>query len=385
MLINTTLPVSKRVVILHHNKLIIIMVKVACPLPECNFETEDLDPAVVVVVLQIHASLHQPGNGSSARGPKLDRPRIDTGADQEAWNTFLRRWENFRVGSNIPDSVAPVQLLQCAGDELSEMLLKTDPGITSRPLQDVLEEMKSLAVIPVAKGIVRAELMQLHQANDESFRAFAAKVRGKAETCGYSLKVTCPCKCNKEFLVDYTVEAIRDVLLAGIGCSDIKQEVLSTDGIHEKTINEIVAFVETREMARNAMSRRTVVAVSNSNMSDNSAAASLSTFKRQKTAYSKPTLQSSRNDQTVPCPECGKAFSPYRRLRNGWNKKPFKECLSCWRTGQRNTRGGVKVQHAECAISQAQPPASRVSAFEDDEQHQMSHHTRFDAGNASLS
>ena len=199
------------------------MVKVACPLPDCNFETEDLEPSIVVVVLQIHASSHQPGNGSSARGPKLDRPRIDTGADQEAWNTFLRRWENFRIGSSIPDSVASVQLLQCAGDELSEMLLKTDPGITSRPLQDVLEEMKSLAVIPVAKGIVRAELMQLHQANDESFRAFAAKVRGKAETCGYSLKVTCPCKCNQEFLVDYTVEAIRDVLLAGIGCADIKQ------------------------------------------------------------------------------------------------------------------------------------------------------------------
>lgn len=91
------------------SKVIVNMVKVTCPLPDCDFETEDLDATVVVVVLQIHASTHQSGN--PVRGPKLDRPRINTGANQEEWNTFLRRWENFRVGSNIPDDVASVQLL----------------------------------------------------------------------------------------------------------------------------------------------------------------------------------------------------------------------------------------------------------------------------------
>ena len=354
------------------------MVIVACPLPECNFKTEDLDPAIVAVLLQIHASSHVLGN--SVRGPKLDRPRIDTGADEEAWNTFLRRWENFREGSSISDSVASVQLLQCAGDELSEMLLKTDPDITSRPLTDVLREMKSLAVIPVAKGIVRAELMQLRQANDESFRAFAAKVRGKAETCGYTLKVTCPCSCNKEFTLDYTVEAIRDVLLAGIGCTEIRQEVLSTEGIQDKTINDLVAFVEKREMARSAMSRRAVVAASNSNAGDVSAA-SLSTFRRQKTQYPNAAPPGARSDQTIPCPECGVPFSPFRKLRNGWNKKPFAECLSCWRAGRRTSRGSLKVQHGECAISQGVPPTSNVSAFQCDHRLQAA---RFDAGNASL-
>ena len=54
-----------------------------------------------------------------------------------------------------------MQLLQCAGDDLSEMLLKADPRISTRPIDDVLAAMKSLAVIPVAKGIVCAELMQM--------------------------------------------------------------------------------------------------------------------------------------------------------------------------------------------------------------------------------
>ncbi len=355
------------------------MVKVPCPMPECNFVAEDVEPSIVAALLQIHASVHSSGGGASARGPKLDRPRIDLGADQEAWNTFMRRWDNFRIGSNISESIAPVQLLQCAGDDLSEMLLKTDPEISSRPIGVVLAEMKALAVIPVAKGIVRAELMQMHQANDESFRAFSARVRGKAETCGYSIRATCPCKCNVEFAVDYTGEAIRDVLLAGIGCVDIRQEVLSTQGVHEMTINQLVGFVEQREMARNAMTRRPVSAAASSNMNGGTTA-SLSSFKRQK-AVGQPQA-SPRADQPIPCPLCGTPFHPFRQLRNGWNKKAFKECLSCWRSGRRTTRANLKAHSAECAIAQVAPPQAR-NLSSDGSAHQQPY--RLAVGNVNLS
>ena len=116
----------------------IIMVIVACPLQGCSFVTDDLDASIVAVLLQIHASSHSSENVNSMKGPKLDRPRIDVGADQEVWNSFLRRWENFRMGSNIRDCIAPVQLLQCAGEELSEMLLKTEPRIASLLIDKVL-------------------------------------------------------------------------------------------------------------------------------------------------------------------------------------------------------------------------------------------------------
>ena len=354
------------------------MVVVACPLEGCEFKTQDVEPAVVAVLLQIHATSHT-ANGGAAKGPNLVRPRIDMGADEEAWNTFILRWNNFRIGPNIGDSTAPVQLLQCAGDDLSEMLLKADPRISTRPIDDVLAAMKSLAVIPVAKGIVRAELMQMQQANDESFRAFAAKVRGKAETCGFSLTATCPCPCAKSFPIDYTVEVIRDVLLAGIGSVDIKQEVLSADGIHGKSINELVEYVEKREMARSAMMRRPSAsvtylqksalptAVGDAQLAATSehgglVAASQSTFKRQRA----PHDQTPPRERSSVCPGCGERFQPFRKLRNGWNKKPFKECLSCWRAAKRPVRGSVKLQNAECAISQAAPSVLRVSASSGD-------------------
>ena len=355
------------------------MVKVTCPLPGCGFKTEDQEASVVAVLLQIHASTHTTvaGGGTQVRGPKLDRPRIDTGADQEAWNTFLRRWDAFRVGSGVSDSMASVQLLQCASEELSERLLKAVPQIATCPLDEVMRAMQSLAVIPVARGIVRAELMRMRQGNDESFRAFAAKVRGKAETCGFTLNATSPCACRHRFDLDYTVEVIRDVLLAGIGNDEIKQHVLSTEGVAETSINELVALVEKREMARSAVSRnrsmssttdfdRDVHAVSRvrrSSPADDVARASLSTFKQKKKSIS--------IEKSMPCPGCGEAFWPYRKTLRGVNKRPFKQCLRCYRSGRPRPLSGARSQNAGCVVVDARPPERaqdhRVSIPENEE------------------
>ena len=59
------------------------MVVVACLLKGCEFKTQDVQPAVVAVLLQIHATYHT-ASGGAVKGPKLDRPRIDMGADDEA-------------------------------------------------------------------------------------------------------------------------------------------------------------------------------------------------------------------------------------------------------------------------------------------------------------
>ena len=99
----------------------------------------------------------------------------------------------------------------------------------------------------VATGVVRAELVGMQQGRDEPFRASAARVRGKAETCRYHTN----CSCGNQ--VDFTDIIIRDVLLAGISDVDIRRDVLGTDGILDKSVNDVVALVEGKEMARNAL------------------------------------------------------------------------------------------------------------------------------------
>ena len=93
-------------------------------------------------------------------------------------------------------------------------MLKDNPFIASVPLVDLIAAMRSLAVIPVATCVLRTKLLQLHKERDEAFRAFTARVQGKAETCAY----IAVCKCGKD--ADYTDHIICDVLINGIYDSD---------------------------------------------------------------------------------------------------------------------------------------------------------------------
>ena len=153
------------------------MVVVSCPTPGCDYKTEDLTSEVVVALLNIHALVHSSPAPTASRGPKLTRPTIDVGIDQETWMAFERRWNTFKTGSQISEEAAPTQLFQCASEALGDLLLRSDPELTSRSVQEVLRRMRSMAVIPVARGVIRAELMQLTQSNDEPIRTFLRNLR----------------------------------------------------------------------------------------------------------------------------------------------------------------------------------------------------------------
>ena len=126
------------------------MPAVKCSYEGCGYITDDLPPEIVVPLLNIHALEHSQPKVAASRGPKLNRPTIDVGVDEETWNAFVRRWETFKLGSDINEQAAPTQLFQCASDALGDLLLKADPRLTTRSTAEVLESMRSLAVIPVA-------------------------------------------------------------------------------------------------------------------------------------------------------------------------------------------------------------------------------------------
>ena len=115
------------------------MISVSCPIPNCGFKTDKLPPEIVVAILNIHALEHSRPSTPASKGPKLNRPIIDIGVDQETWIAFERRWHTFRTGSCISDEAAPTQLFQCASEALGDLLLRSDPELSSRPVNDVLQ------------------------------------------------------------------------------------------------------------------------------------------------------------------------------------------------------------------------------------------------------
>ena len=329
------------------------MVVVTCPIRDCGFKTDDLPDGIVVSLLNLHALEHSRPTNTASRGPKLNRPTIDVGVDEETWNAFFRRWETFRVGSDISDAAAPTQLFQCASEGLGDLLLKSDPSLHTKDLEHVVTAMRSLAVIPVARGVIRAELFQMRQSHEEPIRTFSARVRGKAETCGFTTSTKCPH--GSPMQADYTEEVIRDVLLAGICDLDIRRDALSMTGILEKSVNDVVSIIEGREMARNA----TPVP---------SSVAALSNYKRNK-LKDPPT--------PVPCPDCGKLYLRHReRPGGGTNKEPYRQCRECWRANKSRAPRPQQAGHDLKAI-EAHPDSdlhiSQVSALSSHADHPKAH------------
>ena len=332
------------------------MVVVEWSVPHCEFKTLDVSEDLAIALLTNHGLAHQntaPTATASAlepvlRGPKLDRPKVNVGVSTEEWNVFVRRWEVFRAGSRIDDSSAPSQLFQCAGPELGDSILKAKPDAASDSLPQLLENMRSLAVIPVATGVLRTELLQLRQERDETFRAFTARVRGKAKTCAFAAV----CECGKS--VDYTNHAIRDVLLNGIYDMDIRREVLGTKDILKTPVNDVVSLVESKEMARNAL--------------PSSSLSAMSSFRQQQTSPTEATRSipsTADRAREARCPDCKNLFKLFTEGARGWNTKPHRVCLACYRSRRRNRRSRqTPEQQPTTQATLATDPISQIAAFQ---------------------
>ena len=80
--------------------------------------------------------------------------------------------------------------MECFSEELISTADKAVHNIEGLDLDDLLREVKAVAVLPVAVGILRATAHSAKQASGEQFQAFAAKVRGLTTDCNYVLP--CP-------------------------------------------------------------------------------------------------------------------------------------------------------------------------------------------------
>ena len=299
-------------------------IKLQCPIPGCTYETGSVSEPVAVALLTAHTTVHSTAPSPVHNAPKLERPRIDMGISAEDWQLFENRWELFKKSSNIPPEHLSTQLFQCATQQLGDATLRLERDVSKKSEKDLLLSMKSLAVIPVATMVRRAELLAMRQNRGEPFRSFFVKVRGKADICSYSM--TCKCECGKSNYVDFREVMIRDVIVAGIYDEDIRRKAMGVKNLCEKPINEIVSFVETEEMARDSIPQR-----SNSTQHTDGYKTQASTAATNVKTQAEQS-QKGRDEQRkkIACPLCHKLFYPYKKGRFGWNKKPHDRCTECF-------------------------------------------------------
>ena len=262
----------------------------------------------------VHSGSAASNAPSRPSGPKLERPRVESGISLEEWNVFQHCWNVYKPGSGIDDIQASTQLFQCANNTLGDAMLKVDPDIMTRSIGVVIATMKTLAVIPVVVGVLRAELLELRQKRDEPFQSFATRVRGKAETCGFVAQYLCNCGLTNS--VDYTENII--------------------EGLIDKPTNEIIALVEKKEMACDA----NVGSASTSAISSMREGHLSSTSKNSiSLPPGLPESCSANRSKQIPCPQCSFGFS----------LKPHKLCIDCYKSHRQSHQ--VKGQNGSAATT----------------------------------
>ena len=349
--------------------------KIECQFTGCEYAAEHTSEAVAIALYTSHTATHQQASRSvqpaatKQRVPKIDRPELQQDASDEEWQTFEAEWRRFKRCTQIPTDEVADQLFQCCERSLGRLLLKENPLIIETGEGELLKAMEKMAVLKVASSVRRANLLACKQDHGESFREFYANVRSSASTCNFKIKCPKDC-CRTEPDVDYTLMVVKDVLIAGVADSDIRKDLLGWSDLDKKTDKEVVAFVEEKEMARNAHSGVSAAAISGYRRANKSNENSKGDSEEKKKLGLKGK-----------CSECRVNFSSYTKYRSGQlNPVPFTLCLKCFRAKKKlnEDKKTNSVSESSAIMSfvsslDASSPTSRVNAVTNNDVGNESH------------
>ena len=128
--------------------------------------------------------------------------------------------------------------------------------------------------------VARVKLQQMRQDRDEPVRAFAARLRGQAGVCSFSIKCLSD-TCGSS--VDYSDIMIRDALIRGLDDEEIRLDILG-ESRQDLSLEDTLSYVEAKESGKRSASH--LIGDSSINT-----AAAMSSYKRHEKvrAQSNPT------------------------------------------------------------------------------------------------
>ncbi|VDI02176.1 Hypothetical predicted protein [Mytilus galloprovincialis] len=173
---------------------------VKCPVPDCQYETDDLDAVMVSALLKTHATVH------SAAAGAIVSVKVETVKRQT-----VRQLVPVKIGHT----------LSLDGKTTYKQLRSADGSMVDKSEQEVIATMRTLAVREENTMVARVSLHGMTQNRDETVRSFRARLRSQACVCKFTLQCT-GCEQN----VDYTEAILRDVLTRWLRDPDIQLDLL---------------------------------------------------------------------------------------------------------------------------------------------------------------
>ncbi len=220
-----------------------------CPIAECPWKSQDLAAefaSALTTALEGHLRhAHPPNSDTVAKPEKLPRPTVSKGITSEEWGFFKSLWCTYKAATKLTSTDARIQLLACCDPELRRDLYRTDNCIEDKAIDIIMNNIKSLCVRQENVMVSRLTLHNLRQDRDEGVRNFAARLRGQAEVCKFSVR----CSCDPGMDVSFTDQMVRDVLIRGLNDLDIQQEVLGNED-QDLNLEKTISLVEAKEAGR---------------------------------------------------------------------------------------------------------------------------------------
>jgi len=94
----------------------------------------------------------------------------------------------------------------------------------------------------------------------------------------------------------------------------------------------------------------------------------ISTFKQTKQAQPTtppPAPAPSAKDKLAPCPDCKASFKTFTEGARGWNTKPHKVCINCYRARRRHQCRHYSPQASTAKLQGVESdPISQIAAFQ---------------------
>ena len=286
-------------------------VQLACEAAGCDVVKKGDTMRDCIDQMTFHQKHAHEAEKKKQKAPAIDRPEITEGMAEDKWETLLQRWVMFKAGTDIEGREVP-QLVACCPKELGDRLHAEDKLLASRSEDHVLQVIKAKAVIKVPLTSRRIQLLEkVIQDPSETIQQFVSRIKSQANVCEWTAPGPCGSATCK---VDYTDEIVKLVAIKGLADDSIKKEILGTDGIDDKSLQQTITLIDSKEVATRAVGTTSSVAAT--------------AYARQRKAGATAAAKTKQEEiiPQVKC-SCGKMYPQTGRIRG--RLMTFRSCRDC--------------------------------------------------------
>ena len=234
-----------------------------CSDESCSYSTPANIPTyeLIIKTLELHVkTVHQIQSSSEPSHTKTEKPKrpvITTGLSESEWSFFTSKWTRYVRQTRVSGQQLLDELWTCMDTELEKLAFADN--LTATDQESLLQRIKSLAVTTLHPSIHVVNLHQMRQNNEETTKAFSARVRSVAANCNLEKKCT-GSACTE--IVSYIEETCYHVVMAGLHDQDMKDRALTQAMLGAiKDLPTLVNFATAEESARKTATKSEISAM----------------------------------------------------------------------------------------------------------------------------